>query len=175
MPTFDIVNKIDYEAFKNAVDGVNREISVRYDFKGSISKIVSEEDNYYILAESDMKLNQIKELLTKNLVRKNVNVKSINFEDIEKVSGGNLKLPLILSQGISKENAQKIIKYLKNQKFKIQVSILGDQLRVSGKKRDDLQVVISKLKELDISIPLNFINFRDQPINFYFDVNQLVD
>ena len=161
MPTFDIVNKVDMEAFKNAIDGVNREILNRYDFKGSISKIMSEEDNYFILAESDMKLNQIKELLTKNLVRKSVDVKSISFENIEKVSGGNIRLPMILNQGISKENAQKIIKYLKEKKFKIQVSIQGDQLRVSGKKRDDLQITISSLKELEISIPLNFINFRD--------------
>ena len=161
MPTFDIVNKVDIEAFKNAIDAVNREILNRYDFKGSISKILSEEDNYYLLAESDMKLNQIKDLLTKNLVRKNVNIKSISFEKIEKASAGNLRLPLILNQGINKENAQKIIKYLKDQKLKIQTSVQGEQLRVSGKKRDDLQITISKLKELEISIPLNFINFRD--------------
>ena len=161
MPTFDIVNKVDIEAFKNAIDAVNREILNRYDFKGSISKILSEEDNYYILAESDMKLNQIKDLLTKNLVRKKVDIKSISFEKIEKASGGNLKLPLILNEGINKENAQKIIKYLKDQKLKIQTSVQGEQLRVSGKKRDDLQITISKLKEIEISIPLNFINFRD--------------
>ena len=161
MPTFDIVNKVDIEAFKNAIDAVNREILNRYDFKGSISKILSEEDTYYILAESDMKLNQIKELLSKNLVRKNVDVKSISFENIEKASGGNLRLPLIVNQGINKENAQKIIKYLKDQKLKVQTSVQGEQLRVSGKKRDDLQITISKLKELEISIPLNFINFRD--------------
>ena len=161
MPTFDIVNKVDIEAFKNAIDAVNREILNRYDFKGSISKIHLEEETYYLLAESDMKLNQIKDLLTKNLVRKNVDIKSISFEKIEKASGGNLRLPLILNQGINKENAQKIIKYLKDQKLKIQTSVQGEQLRVSGKKRDDLQITISKLKELEISIPLNFINFRD--------------
>ena len=161
MPTFDIVNKVDIEAFKNAIDAVNREILNRYDFKGSISKILSEDNNYYILAESDMKLNQITELLTKNLVRKNVDVKSIRFENIEKASGGNLRLPLILNQGINKENAQKIIKYLKDKKLKIQISIQSDQLRVSSKKRDDLQITISELKELEISIPLKFINFRD--------------
>ena len=161
MPTFDIVNKVDIEAFKNAIDAVNREILNRYDFKGSISKIHLEEDTYYLLAESDMKLNQIKDLLTKNLVRKSVDVKSISFENIEKASGGNIRLPMTLNQGINKENAQKIIKYLKEKKFKIQVSIQGDQLRVSGKKRDDLQITISSLKELEISIPLNFINFRD--------------
>jgi len=161
VPTFDIVNKINLEDFKNAIDAVNREIVNRYDFKGSISKIIVEDDNYFILAESDMKINQLKDLLSKNLVRKNVNVKSLNFAKLENVSGGNLRLPLILNQGINKENAQKIIKYLKNLKIKIQITIQGDQLRVSGKKRDDLQETITKLKTFEISIPLNFINFRD--------------
>ena len=161
MPTFDIVNKLDMESFKNAIDGVDREIKNRYDFKGSISKILCDNDNYSILAESDMKLNQIKELLSKNLVRKNVDTKSISFGSIEKVAGGNIKQLLILSQGIDKENAQKVIKYLKNKKLKVQVSIQGDQLRVSGKKRDDLQLAIANLKELEISIPLNYQNFRD--------------
>ncbi len=161
MPSFDIVNKINLEAFKNAVDGVNREIENRYDFKGSVSKIIVDNDNYFILADSDMKINQLKELLSKNLVRKDVNVKSISFDDEEKVSGGNMRIPLVLNQGINKENAQKIIKYLKDLKIKIQVSIQGDQLRVVGKKRDDLQDTITHLKSLEISIPLNFVNFRD--------------
>ena len=130
MPTFDIVNKINMESFKNAIDGVNREIDNRYDFKGSISKILVENDIFFILADSDMKIQQIKELLSKNLVRKEVDVKSISFDKAEKASGGNIRLPIILNQGISKENAQKIIKFLKELKLKIQVSIQGDQLRV---------------------------------------------
>ena len=161
MPTYDIVNKIDLEAFKNAIDGVNREITNRYDFKGSISKILMENEEYFILADSDMKIQQLKELLSKNLVRKGVDVKSISFDKIEKASGGNFRLPIILNQGINKENAQKIIKLLKDLKLKIQVSIQGDQLRVSGKKRDELQESITTVKNLEIDIPLNFINFRD--------------
>ena len=161
MPTFDIVNKVNMEAFKNAIDGVNREIANRYDFKGSISKIFIENDNYYILADSDMKVQQLKELFSKNLVRKGVDVKSISFDKEEKASGGNIRMPVILNQGINKENAQKIIKFAKDLKLKIQVSIQGDQLRVSGKKRDDLQDTISKIKNLEINIPLNFINFRE--------------
>ena len=86
MPTFDIVNKINLEDFKNAIDAVNRETENRYDFKGSISKIIVENDNYFILAESDMKINQLKDLLSKNLVRKNVDVKSISFNKLEKVT-----------------------------------------------------------------------------------------
>ncbi len=161
MPSFDIVNKIDIEAFKNSVDGVNREIKNRYDFKGSISKINSENENYFITAESDMKLNQVKDLLSKNLVRKNVNTKSIEFGKLENASGGTLRLPIFLKQGINKENSQFIIKHLKNLKSKLQVSIQGDQLRVSGKKKDHLQEAISSLNTLDITIPLIFNNFRD--------------
>ena len=161
MPTFDIVNKVDLEAFKNALDAVNREIDNRYDFKGSISKITVDNEDYSIIAESDMKINQIKDLLSKNLVRKNVNVKSITFDKLEKASGGNFRLPIILHQGINKENSQKIIKYLKSLKLKIQVAIQGDQLRVSGKKIDELQSTIEKLKTLEITIPLKFVNFRD--------------
>ena len=161
MPTFDIVNKVNMESLKNAIDGVNREITNRYDFKGSISKILIENEDFYILAESDMKIQQLKELLFKNLVRKGVNIKSISFDKEEKASGGNLRLPIILNQGISKENAQKIIKFTKDLKLKIQVSIQGDQLRVSGKKRDDLQDTISKIKNLEINIPLDFVNFRE--------------
>ena len=93
-----------------------------------------------------MKIQQIKELLSKNLVRKEVDVKSISFDKAEKASGGNIRLPIILNQGISKENAQKIIKFVKELKLKIQVSIQGDQLRVSAKKRDELQNTISNLK-----------------------------
>ena len=161
MPTFDIVNKLNLENFSNAVDGVNREIQNRYDFKSSISKILKEDDNYYILAESDMKLNQVKELLSKNLVRKSVDMKSITFDKLEKASGGNVKCPIILIQGINKEHSQKIIKYLKALKLKIQVTIQGEQLRVSGKKRDDLQQTITALKSFDVDIALNFVNFRD--------------
>ena len=161
MPTFDIVNKINMESFKNAIDGVNREIDNRYDFKGSISKILVENEIFFILADSEMKMQQLKELLSKNLVRKEVDVKSISFDKAEKASGGNIRLPIILNQGISKENAQKIIKFLKELKLKIQVSIQGDQLRVSAKKRDELQNTISNLKNFKIDIPLNFINFRE--------------
>ena len=161
MPTFDIVNKLDMEAFKNALDGVKREIVNRYDFKGSKSEILEKEDAYFIIADSDMKLSQIKDILLKNLVRKAVDSKSINFDKIEKASGNMVRQKIILIEGIEKDIAQNIIKKIKEAKLKIQVSIQGDQLRVSGKKRDDLQNTISALKGIDFSIPLNFINFRD--------------
>ncbi|MDC0651871.1 YajQ family cyclic di-GMP-binding protein [Alphaproteobacteria bacterium] len=161
MPTFDIVNKLDTEAFKNAVDAVNREITTRYDFKGSESEIVSKEKDYYILADSDLKLNQIKEILGKNLVRKTVDVKSIVFEKEEKASGNKIKQTITVQEGIDKEIAQVIIKQIKNKKLKVQPSIQGDQIRISGKKRDELQEAIGFLKTLELPIPINFTNFRD--------------
>ena len=161
MPTFDIVNKLDTEAFKNAVDAVNREISTRYDFKGSESQIANKDKDYFILADSDMKLKQIKEILGKNIARKNLDAKSVIFEKEEKASGNKIKQIITLQEGISKEIAQTIVKELKKKKLKIQSSIQGDQIRVSGKKRDDLQEAINFLKTLDLNIPIRFLNFRD--------------
>ena len=161
MPTFDIVNKLDIEAFKNAIDAVNREISTRYDFKGSESEIVFKDKDYYILADSDLKLNQIKEILGKNLVRKTVDVKSIVFEKEEKASGNKIRQNITIQEGIDKEIAQAIIKQIKNKKLKVQPSIQGDQIRISGKKRDELQEAISFLKTLELTIPIDFTNFRD--------------
>ena len=161
MATFDIVNKINIEAFKNSVNAVNRETTTRYDFKGSESKIEEKDNNYHIIADSDLKLKQIKEILSNHLVRQTVNTKSISFGNEEKASGNKIKQDIIIHDGISKEIAQDLIKKLKSQKLKIQSSIQGDQIRVSGKKRDDLQEAINFLKDLDLSIPVSFINFRD--------------
>ena len=161
MPSFDIVNKINVEALKNSINAVNRETSTRYDFKGSDSKIEEKENDFYIIADSDLKLKQIKEILSNHLVRQNVSTKSISFGNEEKASGNKIKQNIIIHDGISKEIAQDLIKKLKSQKLKIQSSIQGDQVRINGKKRDDLQEAISFLKGLDLSIPVSFINFRD--------------
>ena len=161
MPSFDIVNKLDAEAFKNAVDGVNREILTRYDFKGSNSEIQLKEKEYHILADSDLKLKQIKEILSKNIVRKSIDIKSINFEKEEKASGNMIRQKIKIIEGIDKDNSSVIIKYIKDKKLKIQTSIQGEQIRVQGKKRDELQTIINSLKTLDLNIPLNFVNFRD--------------
>ena len=161
MPTFDITNTLDAEAFKNAIDSVNREISKRYDFKNSEAQILFKDNEYYILAESENKLNQIIDLLAKNIARKKINDKSISIGSSEKSSGNMLKKKINKIEGISKENAQEIIKIIKKEKFKAQAAIQGEQIRISGKKRDDLQNVIAKLKETHFKIPLNFVNFRD--------------
>ena len=161
MPTFDITNILDKEALRNAIDGVNREIINRYDFKGSESKIIHTDDESYIITESDTKMNQIVELLGRNIARKKIDTKSISLGDTEKVGGNMIKKKIKKNEGINKENAQIIIKILKTEKFKAQVTIQGDQLRVSAKKRDELQNIIALLKNKSLEIPLNFTNFRD--------------
>ena len=121
----------------------------------------TKEDNYFIIADSDLKLKQIKEILSNHMVRQNINTKSISFEREEKASGNKVKQDISIHDGINKDIAQDIVKKLKSQKLKIQSAIQGDQIRVSGKKRDDLQEAITFLKSLDLSIPISFINFRD--------------
>ena len=161
MPSFDIVNKLDHESFKNAVDAVNREVATRYDFKGSNSEIQLKDKDYLIIADSELKLNQIKEILSKNLVRKSVDVKNIDFEKQEKATGNMIRQKIKIIEGIDKEISQVIIKHIKEKKNKVQTSIQGDQIRVQGKKRDDLQDIITSLKTVELKIPINFINFRD--------------
>ena len=161
MPTFDIVNKFNLESFKNAIEAVKREIANRYDFKGSRSEITEKDKIYYILADSEMKLNQIKEILLRNMVRQVMDAKSIKFEKIEKASGNMLKQQIQLIEGIDKEISQKIIKMVKGTKKKVQLSIQGNQIRASGKKRDELQDIISLIEKEEYPIPLKFINFRD--------------
>ena len=127
----------------------------------SMKRIEEKEDNYFIIADSDLKLKQIKEILSNHMVRQSVNTKSISFEREEKASGNKVKQDISIHDGINKDIAQDIVKKLKSQKLKIQSAIQGDQIRVSGKKRDDLQEAITFLKGLDLSIPISFINFRD--------------
>ena len=161
MPTFDITNTLDNEALRNAIESVNREINNRYDFKDSESKIIENDNEYFIIAESETKINQIVDLLTRNIVRKKIDSKSIMLGDNQRSSGNMIKKEIKKIEGIDKDNAQKIIKTIKSEKYKAQVSIQGEQLRVSAKKRDELQNIISMLKSKTFEIPLNFINFRD--------------
>ena len=161
MPTFDITNTLDNEALRNAIESVNREVNNRYDFKDSESKILENDNEYFIIAESETKINQIVDLLTRNIVRKKIDSKSIMLGDNQRSSGNMIKKEIKKIEGIDKDNAQKIIKTIKSEKYKAQVSIQGEQLRVSAKKRDELQNIISMLKNKTFEIPLNFINFRD--------------
>ena len=161
MPSFDVVSKIDLAEVDNAINGAMREITNRYDFKGSESKVIREEQEIQLVAEDNYKIEQVQQIFRTHLVKRGVSSGYFNFEKIEDARGGLLKQKSEISQGIDKEIAQQINKTVKNSKFKVQVSIRGDELRITSGKRDLLQSTISLIKEMDLKLPLQYINFRD--------------
>ena len=161
MPSFDIVSKPDLPSVNNAIDGVQREISTRYDFKGSQSKVEISENVITITADDELKRKQVEELLNTHVTRQKVDSKFLNYEKIEIGSGNTIRQIVEVKTGVAREDAQKIIKLVKSMKSKVQIQIQGDELRVSGKKRDELQSVIAFIKDKFDYIPLQYINFRD--------------
>ena len=161
MPSFDVVSRTDLQEVENAVQGAMREISTRYDFKGSSCSIERVEDVLTIRADDDFRLKQVQELLRGHLARRKLDVGAFEFKDPEKASGASLRQTVLVKQGIERELAQKIIKDIKSAKLKVQVAIQGDELRISGKKRDDLQAAIARIKGLKIEQPLQYVNMRD--------------
>lgn len=161
MPSFDIVSKTDMAEVDNAVQGVAREIGTRFDFKGSHCTIERKEALITILADDDMKLRQMQELLKGYMVRRKLDASALEFKDPQKASGNALRQEVVVKQGIDQTLGKRIVKDIKDSKMKVQVSIQGDELRVSGKKKDDLQDTIAFVRGLKIEQPLQFVNFRD--------------
>jgi uncharacterized protein YajQ (UPF0234 family) len=161
MPSFDIVSKTDLAEVDNAVQGVVREIGTRFDFKGSKCTIERKEALITILADDDMKLRQIQELLKGYVVRRKLDAAALEFKEPQKASGNALRQEVVVKQGIDQVVGKRIVKEIKDSKLKVQVSIQGDELRVSGKKKDDLQDTIAFVRGLKIEQPLQFVNFRD--------------
>ena len=161
MPSFDIVSKTDLAEVDNAVQGVAREISTRFDFKGSNSTIVREEATITLSAEDATKLRQMQELVKGYFVRRKLDPKALEWKDEEKAAGNTLRQVALVKQGVDRELARTIVKALKESKLKVQAAIQGDELRVTGKKRDDLQSAIALVRGLDVEQPLQFLNFRD--------------
>ena len=161
MPSFDIVSKADLSSVLNAIDGVRKEINTRYDFKGSQSKVEFNENIITIIADDELKRKQVEELIITHVTRKKVDAKFLSFGKIEVGSSITIRQNVEILSGIQRENAQKIIKEIKQMKNKVQIQIQGDELRASGKKRDDLQSTITFLKTKFADLPLQFINFRD--------------
>ena len=161
MPSFDIISKINYQEFDNALANCLREINNRYDFKGLSISIERKDKNITILATDELKLKQVNELLETHLVRRKVDPRVINIKSSEGASGGTIWQVSELKEGISQENGKKIIADIKKLKLKIQVKIQGEELRVDGKKRDDLQEAMTVIKTTDLGLPIEFINFRD--------------
>jgi len=160
MPSFDIVSEIDLHEVANAVDQANREIGTRYDFKGSNARVELAEDRITLDAESEFQIDQIKTILFNKLAKRGVDIGSLE-EGQPETRGGRSRLAFTLRQGIDKDTARRIVKRIKDSKLKVQAAIQGDQVRVTGKKRDDLQDVIADLRQADMGLPLQFTNFRD--------------
>lgn len=161
MPSFDIVSEVDLTEAANAVANVMREIATRYDFKGSKSAVEIKEGVITINADDDLKLKQMHELLQGHMQRRGIAPGSLDYQKEEKAAGQSVRQIVKVKEGIDKELAKKIVKEVKDAKFKVQIAIQGDELRVTGKKRDDLQEVIAFVKALKNDQPLQFKNFRD--------------
>jgi uncharacterized protein YajQ (UPF0234 family) len=161
MPSFDIVSKTDMTSVDNALQGVVKEMQVRYDFKGSKSEISKEGEAIFIIADDELKRRQVEELLLTHLTRKGVDTAALEFGKTEQAGGNTVRQTVTVKQGVQRDVAQKIVKAIKSSKLKTQASIQGDEVRVTGKKRDDLQATMTMIKELDAGLPLQFENFRD--------------
>ena len=161
MPSFDVISKINHQEFDNALSNCLREISNRFDFKGLHISIERKENLITIVAPDELKLRQVNELLQTHLIRRKVDPRIFNMKSSENASGRSIRQLNELKEGISQENAKKIIAEIKKLKLKIQIKIQGDELRVDGKKKDELQEVMNAIKSIDIGLPIEFVNFRD--------------
>lgn len=161
MPSFDIVSKVDLAEVDNAINGVMREVAQRYDFKGSTCTVERAGEEITILADDDYKLSQMQELMKVHITRRKLDARSLSFGKEEKASGNKVRQAVAIRTGIGQELAKRIVKEIKNAKMKVQAAIQGDELRVSGKKRDDLQAAIALVKGLDVDQPLQYVNMRD--------------
>ncbi|WP_225072515.1 YajQ family cyclic di-GMP-binding protein [Desulfuromonas sp. CSMB_57] len=160
MPSFDIVSKVDMQEIDNAVNQALKEIEQRYDFKGTHNEINLEKDAIVLLGADDYKLDAVIEVLKGKLVRRNVSPKCLDYGKKEPASGGAVRQRVGIVQGISKDKGKDIVKLVKDSKLKVQAQIMEDQVRVTGKKIDDLQEVIQLLKGQDLGIELQFVNMR---------------
>src|SRR5438874_8819861 len=161
MPSFDIVSQVDRQEVKNAVGQTNKEITHRFDFKGSDARIEQSELVLTVYADDEFKLGQVSDVLRARLAKRNVDVRSLEPGAIEKISGDKVKRPLTVKVGIPQEKAKQIQKLIKDAKLKVAASIQGDAVRISGAKKDDLQAAIQLVRKSVADIPLQYINFRD--------------
>jgi uncharacterized protein YajQ (UPF0234 family) len=161
MPSFDIVSEVDMHEVNNALDQANREVGTRFDFKGvDASFELNNDSDIIISAEADFQIQQMLEMLRSKMVKRSIDIKSLKEGEVQ-VVGQKASMVVTVQQGIESEIARKIVKAVKEAKLKVQTAIQGEKLRVTGKKRDDLQKAISLLKEANFGIPLQYDNFRD--------------
>jgi len=161
VPSFDIVSRIELAEVDNALAGIMREIGTRFDFKGSKCKVERQEGVLTIVADDELKLKQMHELLKVHMTRRKVDPAALEYKPPEKASGNTLKQTIRLRQGVDSDLAKHLIREIKDKKLKVQVAMQGDELRVTGKKRDDLQAAIAAARALKIEQPLQYVNFRE--------------
>ncbi|CCG19168.1 conserved hypothetical protein [Taylorella asinigenitalis 14/45] len=161
MPSFDIVSEPDTIEVKNAIEQANKEISTRFDFKGSDARIEQKDLSLSIFADDEFKLNQVKDVLHNKMAKRNVDLRFLDYGKQEKISGDKIKQLASINKGVSSDLAKKIVKTIKDSKLKVQASIQGDAVRVTGAKRDTLQEAIALVKKEISDAPLSFNNFRD--------------
>ena len=161
MPSFDIVSEVDEVEIRNAVEQTNKEVSQRFDFKGSDARVEQASKVLTVFADTDFQLDQVLDILHAKFGKRNVDVRCLELGDLQKVSGNKVKREVTVKTGIETELAKKIVKHIKDSKLKVQASIQGDAVRVSGAKRDILQEAIALIRKAITDFPLQFNNFRD--------------
>ena len=160
MPSFDIVSEVDHHELSNAIDQANREIGTRYDFKGSDARIEQSQNQLTLTTESEFQIKQMTPILQQKMSKRGIDVSCLEFSDIVEMNR-RARQQVLVREGLDKDLARKIVKLIKDSKLKVQAAIQGEQVRVNGKKRDDLQAVMQLLKAANLGIPLQFNNFRD--------------
>ena len=161
MPSFDVVSEVNKQELRNAVEQTNKEVSTRFDFKGSDARVEQAEYVLTVYADDDFKLGQVQDVLVAKLVKRGIDIKCLDLGKVEKISGNKVKRAETVKVGVETELAKKIVKLLKDSKLKVQGSIQGDVVRMSGAKRDILQDAIALIRKTDLEFPLQFTNFRD--------------
>lgn len=160
MPSFDVVSEADLQEVRNAVDQANREVGTRFDFKGVQAKFELQDNEVRLSTQESFQLQQMRDIFRQKLVKRKVDINCLDVKDVI-ASLGSARQTIVIRQGIDTDTAKRMVKDIKARKFRVQAQIQGEQLRVSGKKRDDLQQVIAMLRDSDYDLPLQFINFRD--------------
>ena len=161
MPSFDIVSQVDRQEVKNAVEQANKEVSNRFDFKGSDARVELAELVLTVFADDEFKLGQVMDVLRGRMTKRNIDIRCIEPGTLEKISGDKLKRPITVKVGVPQDRGKQIQKLLKDAKLKVAASIQGDAVRVSGAKKDDLQAAMKLVRASIADLPLQFINFRD--------------
>jgi len=161
MPSFDIVSRVDFQEIDNAISNALREITNRYDFKGSNTTVERSEKVITIVTDDDLKLSQVNDILISHFVRRKLDPLALGKKDKEKAGGDRIRQTISLVEGIEQDIAKKITSEIKSSKMKVQAKINGNELRIDGKKRDDLQSAMQLIEDLNVGIPVQFINFRD--------------